>query len=166
MPDAEIIELKAASNVPTQLLQKQGKVLGALIGKDWGEQQVLLQLDDSLNLLYDIQGGCERIKRTAFPDRFNFHTRIFVWLLAVLIPFSLIESDQRFDLVAMVTETLLAFIFVTIERLGAELRDPFENRINDTPMSALCRTIEIDLRQQLGETSLPSPIEPINGVLM
>ncbi len=166
LADAEIIELKSARNLPTQLLQKQGKVLGALIGKDWGEQQVLLQLDDSLNFLYDIQGGCERIKRTAFPDRFNFHTRIFVWLLAILIPFSLIESDQRFDIVAMVTETFLAFIFVTIERLGAELRDPFENRINDTPMSSLCRIIEIDLRQQLGETSLPPPIEPINGVLM
>jgi ion channel-forming bestrophin family protein len=166
LADAEISELKCAVNVPTQLLQKQGKVIGALVGKDWGEQQVLLQLDDSLNLLNDIQGGCERIKRTAFPDRFNFHTRIFVWLLAILIPFSLIESDQRFDVVAMVTETLLAFIFVTIERLGAELRDPFENRSNDIPMTALCRTIEIDLRQQLGETRLPPPIEPVKGVLM
>jgi ion channel-forming bestrophin family protein len=166
LPDNEIIELRDARNVPTQLLQKQGRILGALIGKDWGEQQVLLQLNDSLNLLYDIQGGCERIKRTAFPDRFNFHTRVFVWLLAVLIPFSLIESDQRFDLVAMVTETLLAFIFVTIERLGTELRNPFENRINDTPMTALCRTIEIDLRQQLGETNIPPPIEPVKGVLM
>ena len=66
----------------------------------------------------------------------------------------------------MTTETLLAFIFVTIERLGAELRDPFENHSNDTPMSALCRTIEIDLRQQLGETRLPPPIEPIKDVLM
>jgi ion channel-forming bestrophin family protein len=66
----------------------------------------------------------------------------------------------------MVTETLLSFIFVTIERLGTELRDPFEDRINDTPMSALCRTIEIDLRQQLGETSLPLPLKPIKGVLM
>jgi putative membrane protein len=166
LSDAEIIDLKDAINVPTQLLQKQGEVLAELIGKDWGEQQVLLQLDGSLNLLCDIQGGCERIKRTAFPDRFNFHTRIFVWLLALLIPFSLIESEQHFDVVAMVTETLLSFIFVTIERLGAELRDPFENRINDTPMSALCRTIEIDLRQQLGETSVPPPLKPIKGVLM
>ena len=166
LEDAEISGLKSAINVPTQLLQKQARVLGTITGKDWGEQQVLLQLDNSLNLLYDIQGACERIKRTAFPDRFNFHTRVFVWLLAILIPFSLIESDQRFDVVAMVTETLLAFIFVTIERLGAELRDPFENRANDTPMTALCRTIEIDLRQQLGETRLPPPIEPCKGVLM
>ncbi|MGZ8191635.1 MAG: bestrophin family protein [Methylococcaceae bacterium] len=166
LADTEVVELKGAKNVATQLMQNQGRVLCGLIGKDWGEQQVLLQLDDTLNQLYTIQGGCERIKRTAFPDRFSFHTRVFVWLLAILIPFSLIQSDKGFDVVAMVTETMLAFIFVTIERLGAELRDPFENRINDTPMSALCRTIEIDLRQQLGETSLPPPLEPLNGVLM
>ena len=166
LANAEIIELKSARNVTTQLLQKQAKVLGTLIGKDWGELQILLQLDNSMNLLYDIQGACEKIKRTAFPDRFIFHTRVFVWLLAALIPFSLIQSDQRFDVVAMVTEALLAFIFVTIERLGAELRDPFENRSNDTPMSAICRIIEIDLRQQLGETSVPSLLEPVKGVLM
>jgi putative membrane protein len=165
LPDSEITDLKTAGNVMTQLLQKQAKVLSALTGKNWGEQQILLQLDNSLNLLNDIQGGCERIKRSSFPDRFNFHTRIFVWLLAILIPFCLIENDL-FDVIAMITETLLAFLFVTIERLGTELRDPFENRINDTPMSALCRTIEIDLRQQLGEATTLVPLEPINGVLM
>jgi hypothetical protein len=36
LPDTEIIELKSDRNVATQLLQKQVKVLGALIGKDWG----------------------------------------------------------------------------------------------------------------------------------
>jgi hypothetical protein len=30
-----------------------------------------------------------------------------------------------------------------------------ENEITDTPMNALCRTIEINLRQLLGETDLP-----------
>jgi putative membrane protein len=30
----------------------------------------------------------------------------------------------------------------------------------------LCRTIEIDLRQQLGETEIPEPLEPVDGVLM
>ncbi|MCX7097852.1 MAG: bestrophin family ion channel [Methylococcales bacterium] len=166
LSDAEIAVLKGAANVPTQLLQIQAKALAILIGKDVAEQQVLMQLDNGLSQLYDIQGSCERIKRSAFPDRFNFHTRLFVWVLAVLIPFCLIETEQRFDVVAMTTETLLAFIFVTIERLGSELRDPFENRINDTPMSTLCRSIEIDLRQQLGETQLPPPLAPVGGVLM
>jgi putative membrane protein len=33
-------------------------------------------------------------------------------------------------------------------------------------MTAICRTIEIDLRQMLGEADLPDPIEPEDGVLM
>jgi putative membrane protein len=164
--ESEIERLRHARNVPTQLIQRQAERLAEIAGTDWAEQQILLQIDDSLNLLYDIQGGCERIKRTAFPDRFRFHTHAFVWLVASLIPFSLIQTDQRFDVVAIVMETLLAFVFVTIERLGSELRDPFENHVNDTPMSALCRTVEIDLRQQLGETDIPPPLDPVKGVLM
>lgn len=99
-------------------------------------------------------------------DRFRFHTHKFVWLVATLISFSLIQTDHSFDPIAIAAETLLAFVFVTIERLGSELRDPFENRANDTPMSAICRTIEIDLAQQLGETELPPSLEPVKGVLM
>jgi len=34
------------------------------------------------------------------------------------------------------------------------------------PMTALCRTIEIDLREMLGETDLPNKIVPENGILM
>jgi putative membrane protein len=63
-------------------------------------------------------------------------------------------------------DTFLSFVFVTIERLGSELRDPFENKANDTPMSALCRAIEIDLRQQLDEDGILTPLEPKNGILM
>jgi putative membrane protein len=55
---------------------------------------------------------------------------------------------------------------MVVEQLGAQLKNPFENEDNDTPMTALCRTIEIDLRQQLGETDTPPPIEPVGGVLM
>jgi putative membrane protein len=57
-------------------------------------------------------------------------------------------------------------VFIVTERIGAELKNPFEGRPNDTPMSALCRSIEIDLRQQLGEQDLPEPLTPINGVLL
>ena len=33
-----------------------------------------------------------------------------------------------------------------VEQLGAALKNPFEKRDNDTPMTALCRTAERDLR--------------------
>jgi putative membrane protein len=42
---------------------------------------------------------------------------------------------------------------------------PFENDIHDTPMTALSRTIEINLRQMLGETELPPAVQPVDGFL-
>ena len=36
----------------------------------------------------------------------------------------------------------------------------------DEVVAPLCRTIEIDLRQTLGEKELPQPLEPVDGVLM
>ena len=59
-----------------------------------------------------------------------------------------------------------ALSFVLIEKLGEDLKRPFENLPNDTPMSALCRTIEIDVREMHGETETPPPLVPIDGVLM
>ena len=43
--------------------------------------------------------------------------------------------------------------------------DPFEGRINDVPMTALCRTIEIDLRDMLDESDLPPKVQPKDHIL-
>ncbi len=43
--------------------------------------------------------------------------------------------------------------------------DPFENRITDIPMTAMCTTIERDLKEMLGEKDLPDKKLPVNGFL-
>ena len=53
-----------------------------------------------------------------------------------------------------------------MEQIGDTSENPFENAINDVPISAICRGIEIDLREMLGETNLPPKIEPVDGILM
>ena len=57
-------------------------------------------------------------------------------------------------------------VFIMIECVGSELRNPFENQINDTPMSALCLVIERDLRQLLDQDELPPAAQAVDGVLM
>ena len=61
---------------------------------------------------------------------------------------------------------VVAFVFIEIIRIGIIMQDPFSNGPNDVPMSAICRNIEIDLRQMLGETEVPPPLREKNGVLM
>jgi putative membrane protein len=49
--------------------------------------------------------------------------------------------------------------------VGEVNEDPFEGRITDVPISALSIDIERDLMELLGETNLPSVVEPIDGYL-
>ena len=60
---------------------------------------------------------------------------------------------------------LVSWVFITIELVGHISEDPFENRMNDVPMTALCRSIEIDLRQMLGESEVPAPVQAEHGIL-
>jgi putative membrane protein len=49
--------------------------------------------------------------------------------------------------------------------VGEVNEDPFENRVTDVPLSALCNTIERDLLEMLGETKLPEKLQPVEQVL-
>jgi len=162
----EAIRVRSANNVPTQLVQLQGEHLTSLFGTKTSQHVLLRHLDESLTQIVDLQGGMERIKNTAFPDRVIAITKLLVWTVAILVAVAFIEPEQGILWLEFVAVLFIVLSFMLVKQRGEELNDPFENKPNDTPMTALCRTIEIDLRQQLRETDVPAPLEPVNGVLM
>jgi putative membrane protein len=166
LSEEELGELRHYANKPTRLDYVQGLRLAEVIGTDTTQQLLLMQLDSTLNRLYDIQGGCERIKKTAFPDEVRFISRGLVWLSAIAVPIAFLSADRHIRVIEVLAVIVISLSFMVVEQLGASLKNPFENQDNDTPMTALCRTIEIDLRQMLGETEIPPPVEPRRGVLM
>lgn len=60
---------------------------------------------------------------------------------------------------------LVSFVFGVMGKVGEVNEDPFENRITDIPMSAMCNTIERDLKEMLGETDLPVKLAAKDGFL-
>ena len=60
---------------------------------------------------------------------------------------------------------IVAFAFLGLDEVGTQIEDPFETDANDLPLDALCRVIEVSLKQRLGETELPPDTKPIKGVL-
>ena len=53
-----------------------------------------------------------------------------------------------------------------MEIVGDYSENPFQGMANDIPMLSLCRTIEIDLKEMLGEKDLPPVIQAKKGILM
>jgi putative membrane protein len=80
-----------------------------------------------------------------------------------LIPAEAVQNWYGFLMIPF--SVLISWIFITMEKVGDNSEDPFEGRINDVPMTALCRTIEIDLRDMLDEVNLPDPVEPKDFIL-
>ncbi len=64
-----------------------------------------------------------------------------------------------------VGSTPIGFMFLALDRIGQDLQDPFEGGVHDVPMSAITRTIEIDLLQATGAGPVPKPVVAVEGVL-
>ena len=160
--EKERLEISNLTNLPTQLILKQAEQLKNIFNQGTDNDYRYMQIDETLNKFYDIQGACERIKNTVFPRIYSLYTTSFTWLFVFSLIFSLFDE---FDWQVLTIRTLVGYVFVSLEKISRFLKDPFENRISDTPMSALCRTIEIDLREMLKENEVPAPVKPVNGVL-
>jgi ion channel-forming bestrophin family protein len=62
---------------------------------------------------------------------------------------------------------MVCLAFTLINEVGRVLEDPFTTFWPALPLSALSRTIEVNLRQRLGEEDLPPMLQPDDrGILM
>ncbi|MEL6254404.1 MAG: bestrophin family ion channel [Bacteroidota bacterium] len=123
------------------------------------------QMEGQLLALANYQGAAEKIKETPLPRQYDFFTRVFVTLFVLLLPFGLLSLLPAPSWLIILFSILISGVFIIMERTGAANEDPFENLITDVPMTTLCNTIERDLREMLGETSLPPAIVPKDGYL-
>ena len=60
---------------------------------------------------------------------------------------------------------IVAYTFFGLDALGDEIEEPFGMASNDLPLDAICRTIEINLRESLDDEHVPAPLAPVNYCL-
>jgi putative membrane protein len=170
LPREEAERLYNTHNTATQLLRRQSEQIATLARQGCIDAIRQVELGRLITALYDQQGACERIKTYPFPRQYAYFSEVFVWALAMVLPFGLIGELSRFgDAYVWVTipmSMLISWIFNVMEVVGDRSENPFENSVNDIPMTAICRTIEIDLREMLGEKDLPGRINPVKNILM
>ncbi len=94
---------------------------------------------------------------------------MFVRLFISLIPFGMLgefaKMGSGFVWLTIPFSALVAWVFNMMEKIGESTENPFEGSANDVPITALTRTIEIDLREMLDETDIPEPLKPQNLIL-
>ncbi|KAA3438384.1 bestrophin family protein [Rufibacter hautae] len=115
------------------------------------------QLDSTLVRLVDSMGKAERINSTVFPKTYRLFLHLAIYLFVITLSISLKEIALIYELPLLV---ILSSIFLLLEKSAYHLQDPFRNRPSDTSVTAIARTIEINIRQLLGEKDIPDPLSP------
>ena len=168
--EAEKSRVLAKSNTATQVIAEQSRELRELMQDGLLEDFRHMELEKVLVDLYAQQGKCERIKNFPYPRQFGTLNLIFTRLFINLVPFGMLgEFSKLGDGAIWLTvpfSALVAWVFNMMEKIGEATENPFEGSANDVPITAITRTIEIDLREMLGERDIPPPLQPKNNILM
>jgi putative membrane protein len=167
LSEEEYNALLKAQNKPNMLLHRQGIRIKQAIKNQLLESNDNLTMEPNLATFNNWQGACERIKNTPLPRNYHYFTRLFLFTFIFILPICLIGdfNKMNIDYLVVPVSFVICFMFSIMNRVGEINEDPFENKLQDIPMTALCNTIERDLKEQLGETDLPKKLEPVKGFL-
>jgi putative membrane protein len=160
--EAELEELNGVANGPNAILNGSAALLTEAAKKGWVDSIRSVQIESRLVDMSNAQGGMERIKNTPLPRGYGYYPTLFVHIFCILLPIGLVDSLTIYTPLA---STIVGFMLLAMDRVGADLQDPFENRAHDVPLTSLCRTIQIDLEQLLGSGSGTPPVRPVADVL-
>lgn len=170
LSDEEYQLVISKSNKATQIIALQSAHLKNLLNLGLIEDFRHMELEKILVEFYNHQGGSERIKNFPYPRQFATLNLWFITIFSVLLPLGMLQEFEKFGhefvWFNIPFSALSGWIFTTMEKIGESSESPFEGSANDVPITALSRTIEIDLREMLNEKNIPSPLKPENNILV
>lgn len=152
----DLEQIKQHNNKPLALLQLHGQDIKALKENCQLDSIAHVQLDNTLVRLCDAQGKSERIKSTIFPVNYRIFLHAIIYLFVITLSIALNDVAGIFEIPLLL---LISTAFFLLEKSATHLQDPFENRPTDTAVTAIARTIEINIKQLLKETEVPQPLQ-------
>jgi putative membrane protein len=166
---AEWKEVLSKKNRATQIIGLQSRQLKQLKTEGLIDPLDYIEMEKLLVDLYDQQGRCERIKNFPYPRQFATISQMLTRLFICLVPFGVLNEFQKLGgwmiWLAIPFSAATGWIFLTLERIGENTENPFEGGANDVPITAISRTIEIDLLEMIDIKEIPQPVQPVHFIL-
>jgi putative membrane protein len=155
LPDNEIERIRLQANKPLAIQQLNVLHIRELRNRNAIDPFAHVQINGTLTNLVNAMGMAERIKSTVFPATYRLFLHFFIYLFVVTLSISLSGIESYFEIpLLLVTSS----VFFLLERTATHLQDPFSNKPTDTAMTAISTTIEINLKQMVGEAEIPQAV--------
>lgn len=147
----EFEKIKKHKNLPLALLDFHSKDVKALFSAKKLDSYQYMQIDQTIVRLTESMGKAERIKNTVFPTTYKLFLHFFIFLFIILLSISLIATGGVSEIPVLF---FISLPFILLEMTASLLQDPFENKPTDISVTALAKTIEINLKQLIGNTDI------------
>ena len=148
----------AAVHKPNFLMDRMGADLGRCLDESRIDGCLAAVVDSTLSALVAASTACERIKTTPIPFSYTLLLHRTAYFYCFLLPFGLVDT---IGFMTPFVAAIVAYTFFALDALGDEIEEPFGTAPNDLPLDTICRNIEINLRESLGETQLPPVLQPV-----
>lgn len=155
-------ELAASTNAPVRVLAFASADIAAARAAGRVDPLIAQSLEDAVTGLAADHAACERLRGTPLPFSYWLLLHRTAHLFCLALPFGLVEAV---GFLTPFVVALIAYAFFGLDALGDELEEPFGLDANDLPLDALCRRLEVDILEALGETDLP-PLSARKGFLL
>jgi putative membrane protein len=154
--------LLQSKHPPDYILRLMGRELGSCRKKQLLSDILVQSIDQRITSMAGVLAACERIRTTPLPFAYMLLVHRTAYLYCFLLPFGLVTS---LGLLTPLFCAIVAYTFFGLDALSEELEEPFGLSANDLPLSAISRTLEINLLETLGEECLLTQLEPEAGCL-
>jgi putative membrane protein len=161
-PD-ELAAVTASVNPPNRLLQFFSADIAEALADDRVHPLTAQMLEGRVAGLSIAFGSLERTKLTPMPFVYTLGVHRVAYLFCLLLPFGLADPGGWWT--PLITAAV-AYVFFGLDAIGDELSTPFAaDAANTLPLDAICREVEINILETLGETDLPAPLKPRKHIL-
>lgn len=144
LEDKEWSEIKDKRHLPLAILQNQMDDIKQLKDSNLISNFEQIQMDSTIVRFTESMGMAERIKNTVFPTTYRYILHLSIYVFLIVLDIALKNFDYIYQIPLLM---IIAAIFFLLEKSSTNLQDPFSNDPTDTPMDAICETIESNLKE-------------------
>lgn len=152
----DLENLQLHNNKPLGILQQNVLQISRLHTQGEISDYMHVQFNNMFIRFSDSMGMAERINNTVFPTTYRLYLHVTIYLFVITLSIGLNNVKIYFELPLLL---LISMVFFLLEKTAYQLQDPFKNLPSDTNVTTIARSIEINIRQLLGEEQVPQPIE-------
>lgn len=163
LDEADSRRVLRAEHRPAMALLLASEWLGERLKAGEVTPPIATAFERNLHELSTALSGCERIADTPLPFPYSVIIHRCAYLYCFWLPFGLLDG---IGLMTPVIVCFIAYTFLALEALGAELENPFGRDPNDLPLQALSHQVETSLLEMIHEPPRTPRPEVVDSILI